>query len=167
MNIELDYEALASIMDKCGIPTGELRSSNRAYPLAYYRGMLVEQLRERGYTMTSIGCLFGRSHATMIHDLRLLGNLDAPHHRAIRQEYELFKRICGQSLRRPIGIIIHGQVYEYIERGFCDGCELKRRCDCIQGNSGHVTCPALFFDVAARGQFKRNMVIEKRLYKDE
>jgi len=164
MNIEKDYEALAATMKKCGIQTDELRKSNRKYPLAFYRGMIAEQLYERGYTMESIGQVFGRSHSTIIYSIQLLSSLDAPCHHAIRKEYEAFKRLCAG----PMGFIIHRRVYEYIEPGRCNGCDLKSKCDRILDTAGHITCPALFFNgVAGQGYFKRNVKLEKRLNKDE
>lgn len=168
MNIEKDFQALVAAMEKCGIHTDELRSRKTKYPLAFYRGMIAEQLYERGYTMVSIGKLFGRSHATMIHAIGLLRSLDVPCHRPVRQEYEAFKQLCRAAPSGPMdGIIIHGRVYEYIAPGWCNKCDLKSKCDRILDENGKAVCPALLFDGVVRGYFKRIVGLEKQLNKDE
>ncbi len=81
----------------------ELRSRSTRYPLAYYRGMIAEQLRKRGYTLPAIGIVLGRNHSSILHELYILRNLCLPGYSAIYEEYEAFRQKCME--RRLDGMV--------------------------------------------------------------
>lgn len=125
--IEIDFESLYRAKPLGGLSADELIGSSRRYPLPIYRGMIAEQLRNRGYSLPAIGKLFGRSHATILHELRLLKNLDTPCYRTIREEYEDFKRCCENIKCETNMKTIEERADEYVDapcEKICSECSM-------------------------------------------
>lgn len=122
-NIRKDFERLVGVMQMCGIASADLCSPSRKYPLSYYRGMIAEQLREQGYTLTEIAALLNRkSHATILHEIHSLRSLHLPGYNDVNAEYEEFRRCCKEDpidlTRREVGEILLTLPYPQTQEEF-------------------------------------------------
>lgn len=77
-----------------GLSEEELKTK-RQYPVPYYRAMIAEQLREKGYSYPRIAKLFNKNHATIIHVLEKLKDFKKyPLDKELKRTYERFVELA-------------------------------------------------------------------------